>query len=607
MLYEIKGLKLYKNSLKIDPLASSDKKTIYLIGHLIGLVSPSLTLDSIETKSYIKKIFKRTNFQENFQKIAPFLVGPFSLISIEENLSTTFYSSFSSEGLFFCINNLNIKFSRNEGEIFKLTENDIFDFDESELLSNMTLNSIFCRSPFKTFLNDVHKVPAAAISSIDYETKQIKNDFCFVKESPSKENREEVFAEILNKVLKLYVSYFGNNIYLFFSGGVDSSLLMANFKKFKNNIRSIFIPYHGKKSRTTYLAIFLSKILRSKLQIAEMNINDIGFLKESSLSGFGAIPGMQYIGAGNRLDYLDLKTDCINVISGQNADTLLHVDTFSPASSVIGYKRFIKNIKSRKQRYIYSNSNLKKIESFNDFKKLLMNVSSGLVEHEELNLKKQDNEIQKILREHKIKHGFEPIAKIFDKKYKVEQEFNNLELDYRIFFIKIMRWYRSVQNVPTNYFNLSKASKVNRLIPYTEGPLANFFINLTILPIDNYFEKRIIYKQFFRLTCFYYRFLINLGIIVNLPKLVLDKIQFKFFNKKSISDSYLNNVSYLKQLTKDHKKVHNIFRNESIKNYFNELQKIIDENNLSTVNLNKQDEIVRYAGSIYFLSKSLKN
>ena len=607
MIYEIEGLKLFENSLKIDPLATSGSKTIYIIGDLIGLVGLSLNLNSIETKNYIKKIFLRTDFQENFQKIVPFIVGPCNFLSIEENLSTTFYSSFSSGGLFFCINNSNIKFSRNESEIFKLTDNAILDIDESELLSNMTLNTIFCRSPFKTFLNDVHRVPAAAISVIDYETKKINNDFCFVKESLSKENRDEAFAEILNKVLKLYASHFGNNIYLFFSGGIDSSLLMANFKKIKNNIRSIFIPYHGKKSRTTYLATFLSKMLRSKFQIADMNINDIGFIKESSMSGFGALPGMQYLGAGNRVDYLDIKADHINVISGQNADTLLHIDTFSPASSVIGYKRFFKNKKSRKLRYIYSNSNLKYIESFNDFKKLLMHVSSGLVEHEELNLKKQDDEIQKIIRDHKIKHGYEPIAKIFDKKYKFEQEYNNLELDYRIFFIKIMRWYRSVQNVPTNYFNLSKASKVNRFIPYTEGPLANFFINLSILPIDNYFEKRIIYKQFFRLTGFYYRFLINLGFIVNLPKLVLDKIQFKFFNRKLIADSYLNNISYLKQLTKDHKKVHNIFHSESIKKYFNELQKIIDENNLSAVNLNKQDEIVRYAGSIYFLSKSLKN
>ena len=607
MIYEIEGLKLFENSLKIDPLATSGSKTIYIIGDLIGLVGLSLNLNSIETKNYIKKIFLRTDFQENFQKIVPFIVGPCNFLSIEENLSTTFYSSFSSGGLFFCINNSNIKFSRNESEIFKLTDNAILDIDESELLSNMTLNTIFCRSPFKTFLNDVHRVPAAAISVIDYETKKINNDFCFVKKSLSKENRDEAFAEILNKVLKLYASHFGNNIYLFFSGGIDSSLLMANFKKIKNNIRSIFIPYHGKKSRTTYLATFLSKMLRSKFQIADMNINDIGFIKESSMSGFGALPGMQYIGAGNRVDYLDIKADHINVISGQNADTLLHVDTFSPASSVIGYKRFFKNKKSRKLRYIYSNSNLKYIESFNDFKKLLMHVSSGLVEHEELNLKKQDDEIQKIIREHKIKHSYEPIAKIFDKKYKFEQEYNNLELDYRIFFIKIMRWYRSVQNVPTNYFNLSKASKVNRFIPFTEGPLANFFINLSILPIDSYFEKRIIYKHFFRLTGFYYRFLINLGFIVNLPKLVLDKIQFKFFNRKLIADSYLNNISYLKQLTKDHKKVHNIFHSESIKKYLNELQKIIDENNLSAVNLNKQDEIVRYAGSIYFLSKSLKN
>ena len=57
MLYEIKGLKLFKNSLKIDPLAFSGTKTIYLIGDLIGFVSPSLTLNSIQTKNYIKKNF----------------------------------------------------------------------------------------------------------------------------------------------------------------------------------------------------------------------------------------------------------------------------------------------------------------------------------------------------------------------------------------------------------------------------------------------------------------------------------------------------------------------------------------------------------------------
>tara|TARA_X000000950_G_scaffold201757_1_gene242921 strand:+ start:21090 stop:22913 length:1824 start_codon:yes stop_codon:yes gene_type:complete len=607
MLYEIEGSLLFKNSSKIEPLAIDNSTTIYFIGDLIGLVSPSLTLDSVETQNYIKNIFTEKHFQENFKKIMPCIVGPCNFIFIGENKSITFYSSFSSGGIFFCLSKTGIKFSSNESEIFKLTDNTNLDIDENELLSNMTLHTIFCRSPFKTFLNDVHRVPSAATSTIDLQTKNIVNDFSFSKEILLNKERDKLFGDILNRVLGLNIKYFGNNIILFFSGGVDSSLLLANLKQIKKDIKSIFIPYHGIRSRTTYLATFLSKILRSKFQIADMNINDEKFIQKSAMSGFGSLPGMQYIGAGNRVDYLDSKVNNINVISGQNADTLLHIDTFAPASSVIGYKRFIANKKSRKYRYIYSDSSLKNVKSFNDFKKILVHISSGLNEHEAFNSDKNDNEIKEILRNHKIKYSFEPIAQILNRKYKYEQEYNNLESDYRIFFIKIMRWYRTVQNVPTNYINLSRTSKINRFIPYTEGPLANYFINLNILPIDHYFEKRVIYKQFFILTGLYYRFLINLGFFISLPKLIIDKIQFKFYNRKSVADDYHKNIVYLRQLTKDYKKVHNIFSNQSIKTYLGELQKIIEGKNFSSVSLDKQDEIVRYAGSIYFLSNNLKN
>lgn len=607
MLFEIDGLLLFKNGIKIDPLAANKSSTLFFVGDLIGLASASLNLDSSETQEYIKDIFKENNFQGNFKKIVPCIIGPCDFIYIEENKSISFYSSFSSGGLFFSLSDLKIKFSRNECEIFNLTDSTKLNIDENELLSNMTLHTIFCRSPFKTFINDVHRVPAAAIAMIDLQTKNIVNDFSFSKETLSNKNKDKIFGDILNRVLELKIKYFGNNISLFFSGGVDSSLLLANLKQIKNDIKSIFIPYHGKRSRTTYLASFLSKILRSKFQIADMNISDEKFLKESSMSGFGSLPGMQYIGAGNRVDYLDSKVNSINVISGQNADTLLHIDTFAPASSVIGYKRFIANKKSRKYRYIYSNSNLKTVKSYSDFEKILTNISSGLTEHEAFDEEKNDNEIEKILREHKIKYSFEPIAEILNRKYGCEQEYNNLELDYRIFFIKIMRWFRTVQNVPTNYVNLGKASKINRFIPYTEGPLANYFINLNIMPVDHYYEKRVIYKQFFILTGLYYRFLINLGFFVSLPKLIIDKIQFKFFNRKSVADDYLKNIVYLKQLTKDYEKVHNMFSNKSIKTYLRDLQEIIDSNDLSSVCLDKQNEIVRYAGSIYFLSNNLKN
>ena len=59
-------------------------------------------------------------------------------------------------------------------------------------------------------------------------------------------------------------------------------------------------------------------------------------------------------------------------------------------------------------------------------------------------------------------------------------------------------------------------------------------------------------------------------------------------------------------LTTNYHDVHKLFKNEEIINYLLELQYIIDANTITSVNLTKQDEIVRYAGAIYFLNKMFK-
>ncbi len=606
MIYQLDDLNLYKGTTLLNPQIQSENSALFILGDFMGAVLEDCTLDKEASINFLKDSFKKQNFNIFLNLFLPKVVGSCIFILIEKDLQIIFLSSFSSPGLFFSKINNNIKFSTDEEFLTQLVDHQNLDLDEEELFSNMTLHTIFCRSPFKTFLRNVTRVPGGTFAQIDFiENYTIKRGILFSKNEIDLSKKDKYFQHILNEVLELQVKYYTNNLYIFFSGGIDSSLLLSNLKKIKENIRAIFIPYHGLRSRASYTAIFLSKILKTKLTITNMGISDDKFIKLSAQSGFGTLPGMQYLGAGNRLDYLDLGDEMINVLSGQNADTLFHIDTFAPASTVIGYKRLIANVRARNKRYVYSDSNLKNIKTFDKFNNILQHVASSLDEHEDFSLsnKIKESNIKNIIRSHKLNYTYLPILNILNNQYSIKDDFDSIDSNSRIFSLKVMRWFRTVQNVPVNYLNLSKASKINRVIPYTEGPIANFAVNYKILPVDHFFEKLIIYRLFFKLSKLHYRFLVNLAFIANIPRLIYDKIRFVIFKKESIAEGYKNNITYLRQLTINYQDIHKLFKNEEIINYLMQLQKVINENSIASVNLTKQDEIVRYAGAIYFLNK----
>lgn len=609
MIYQVDGLNLFKDDNLVASQLQSENSSLYILGDFMGAVLDQSTLDKEASLKYLKYFFARKDFNSQLKSFMPNIVGSCIFILIDKNSEITFFSSFSSSGLFFSRINNNIKLSTHEECLTQLVDKDNKDIDEDELLANMTLHTIFCRSPFKTFLKKVTRVPAGAYIQIDVKDNyKTKRGILFNRTEIDQSQRDQYFKNLLNGVLELQAKYYKENLYLFFSGGIDSSLLLSATKKIKKNIKAIFIPYHGVRSRATYTASFVSKILKTNLAITKMGILDDSFIKSSAQSGFGTLSGMQYLGAGNRVDHLDLADKTINVLSGQNADTLFHIDTFAPASTVVGYKRFIANISARKKRYIYSDSSLTNIKSFNKFNNILEHIASSLDEHEGFNSSNKiiESNIKKLIRTHKINHSYTPILDILDEEYSIKENFSSSDSGSKIFSLKVMRWFRTVQNVPVNYLNLSKASKINRLIPYTEGPIANFAINYKILPSDHFFEKRIIYWLFFKLSKLNYRLIVNLAFIANFPRLIFDKIQFLFFKKESIADGYKNNISSLQMLTTNYHDVHKLFKNEEIINYLLELQYIIDANTITSVNLTKQDEIVRYAGAIYFLNKMFK-
>ena len=90
-----------------------------------------------------------------------------------------------------------------------------------------------------------------------------------------------------------------------------------------------------------------------------------------------------------------------------------------------------------------------------------------------------------------------------------------------------------------------------------------------------------------------------------MPKLIIDKLKFLIIERRLISDGYKQNIVYLTSLSKRNPVIINLFKDNQIKNYLEELQSYISNNSIDKIPLKKQDEVVRYAGTIYFLNNML--
>ena len=153
-------------------------------------------------------------------------------------------------------------------------------------------------------------------------------------------------------------------------------------------------------------------------------------------SGLGAFNGIVYLRHGfDNFSFLNSEENvCQTIITGQNADTLFHVDHFGPTNRTGGLQRIVEIIKSIKFRMVYSMPFYKgslSIQLLSQFKSinyrkrtlgsLLMPSLIGLGEHKypfQVSDKEKDPVSQSILK-YKIKYYYDVLSDYFFKKYNI--------------------------------------------------------------------------------------------------------------------------------------------------------------------------------------------
>lgn len=352
-------------------------------------------------------------------------------------------------------------------------------------------NLVSC-SPFQTIFEDVRRIPPGAVLRDCSDDKmQLSNDFDFTI-------NERLSAKhfVVNK----------QNSSLLFSGGIDSSILLAC----NPWLQALYhINYHGKGSRTNEIAKFIAELFGRELISVDPAIDEFDLEEYVRILGHG-LTGIQ-----SPLQYcfnIELKKQVLlrgggDLLSGQNVDTMLYVDHYHPPTQLILHERIPSIISGVKKR----------IKMWGRFDSTLLDATKvALMEH-----LGQDNEFQQAVL----------------KKYRfaLHREFDSLAFPSidNLALLKLIRWFRGGASVNDNFKILQAQTGLSRVAALNNKD----FINCAIAfkpERKNYFfckaELSLIFKE---ITGLNHRTAVTRAIVESSTRLAQTKTE-----RASILESY---------------------------------------------------------------------
>jgi len=448
----------------IDIPNKNFSNTFLLSNDLIGAIDDHTGkfIPKSDVISRVKKIINQNSITD-LKLFFGNIIGNCSLIISN---SEYFYciNSSTSPGLFYHFNNDKIYITDKEYETFKSLK--------SLVINSYASSFLFHQGLIRDSKNTLNKTWNYLCSGCDLFLKNgnEKRSFYFSELPPIKLS----FGIILESIIKAYSDNM-ENLFVAKSGGIDSCCLALAYSKYNPNGKLIHIPYFGKSTTGFKTSNEIAKILGLKLELAE------SYKSNSNLnSGLGISVGPEYEKVG--FNYLIDKYDSVNIITGQNLDSLYFIDSFAPSSNERGFIRKIKILYTSFKRFVFSIHFIRFVKFVSrTFSKIFINKYIGTF----LN---GFNEHRAPFFEKDLKYTsrFQSLFSSRENSYLELINENKIDLNVKLRSLKYLKF---VQNTHRNYYNLKIKHKINRLNPFSEGLFVRFFLNYELKLKDSFFIK----------------------------------------------------------------------------------------------------------------------
>ncbi|MDC0043746.1 7-cyano-7-deazaguanine synthase [Candidatus Pelagibacter sp.] len=559
-----------------------------------GLKTKKFTINNIEyffigdfyNILFDNKLYKLTELKHLLNKysIETILcnsIGKFFVIKKNKN-NIEIFNSFSFAGLYFIKEKEKFYFATNEKEILKkiknikISKNFIhFYLNAHRQISYLPLNGIDQR---------VSRLPSG-MSLLINNKNQYKYNLYSRNNTYFYNKNFLVYNKIFSNIFNSYKKNIKKKITILFSGGMDSTVLIAKAIENKINFDSVYFNRAMKLNICEMMVKYLSKKFKFKSKIVEMQnekLNENNFNKNKKLKSHYNI-----IGSIKELVYQNNYDKNKIFMSGQNADTLYYVDTFAPNTYIISFNRLLGILKSIHLRFFYTNFFLKIITN-NFFLKLLMidknqffkkkieNLIFSYDEHVSwINLPKKNN--KDYFLTNRKKYFLNPFLKLL--KIKNFDNLNQKDL-YRILIS--VKWLRFVVNTHLYFNELGVFHKSKFITPFSEGPMVNYFSN-----------NHVDLKEIFSIKPFQKKIIKNILGFNFLFKQISLRLSVLFTKKyRTILKNNSNNIKVDKNL-----KLINLFLLRKLKKHKLKYDKFL---NIKKFNINQK---IRFLNFLIFFSK----
>ena len=493
---------LHKNILIQEKYKGQDLKKITIHGNLMGWTDGDKILDFDETKKFFKKILE----ENSINTIEVFMKGIVGscIVEILKNNEIYFFASCASSGFYWLNEKEVLNFERNylvsndEGKFFRYSLRNGHELSDGAIMNAILSHQSVIRAPFFGLMEGTYRCQPGFYVKFSTDRPIIKS-FIIDDVSKSRVQQDIKLSKKMRSLSKIYFQYSKlrkSKVHVSFSGGVDSTFLLINFKN------ALCIDNHGhyiKRDKIPELKIAkeIAKITKSKINFVDphKNFSYLDVRKRAAI-GLSTLNGIHYMKHSFQSSPFE-RDDLVErlLLTGQNSDTMFHIDTFAASSFTTGIIRFLKmssGIFARFKTTIIYYKFLLILRFFDNENFIPENIKKTftyLSEHGSIDISLSPN-INKIIVDYKYKNYVLPFDNWLKNEFYPNLSNKSVTSSEKINQVaRIARWLRTIGNFHQQYQNISTFEKTIICTPFSEGPIATELLTYKLGLIDIFNPK----------------------------------------------------------------------------------------------------------------------
>lgn len=473
------------------------------IGQIFGMVYEGIPISKEET---LDKLATSKNINELIE-IVRFIVGS-AWIFISDKQKICFLSSTSAPSFYFYQKDDKLYFSEVESEICKIAvkKEKINHYEVYDIFAAKRFDSI----PYGALFKNIKRIPDGHVLKINKNLELSYYSYLNKKHKSSIVRYDyKYFKKVLEGVAKLYVDS-GKKVYMVFSGGIDSFVILHALKKNSECIHPITTAqefegcYDNGKIREIMCVVesefginvdiihanrYSKEQRRIRDEICKLcssnNAKWDSFVWYCMMEKFKEDTGSIFI-TGSEMD------DGYGIgFTGIKITPELFIDPLRRYFYTKSYQRNLNGIFNKKIRKIFSKDNNMdaKTEYFSAMMYMVQYQYASILPIVKDKKYHQKNDFFKGYKEYKEEHllksAFPDLSEI--------QKLHKNDINRKI---RILMHYCSIPNVIRGSFHRDFYSKQNMHHLPIEGPMVDFFCNLQLGWKDVFKPKRFLHKYF---------------------------------------------------------------------------------------------------------------